>query len=251
MSSHAPGSCCSMGTLHEGTPAGKQVKVDGTIDAYLATPPSNVKSHNIGILYLSDIIGIWQNSKLTADAFAARGFTCLVVDLFNGDPASLNMPDDFDIMGWLSKGSNGKNPHVPETIDPIVVSGLGYLKSLGLKKIGAAGYCFGAKYVVRHYKDGISCGFIAHPSFVESGELAAISGPLSIAAAETDDIFPTEKRHESEQILRKTGLPYQINLFSGVEHGFAVRGDIKVKVQKFAKEQAFSQAVAWFEEHLV
>ena len=118
-------------------------------------------------------------------------------------------------------------------------------------KIGAVGYCFGAKYVVRHYKDGIDVGYLAHPSFVERDELAAITGPVSIAAAETDSIFPTEKRHESEEILKNTKLPFQINLYSGVEHGFAVRGDVTNKAQKFAKEAAFYQAVSWFDTWLV
>lgn len=104
--------------------------------------------------------------------------------------------------------------------------------------------------MVRHFKDGINCGFLAHPSFVTENELAAISGPLSIAAAETDQIFPAEKRHESEAILAKTGHPYQVTLYSGTEHGFSVRGDPNVKVQKFAKEQAFLQAVTWFNEYL-
>lgn len=112
---------------------------------------------------------------------------------------------------------------------------------------------------------------MAHPSFVEADELAAIKGPLSIAAAgecachgldtlllrklnvektETDSIFPASKRHESEDILAKTGQPYQINLFSGVEHGFAVRADISKPSIKFAKEAAFTQAVAWFNQYL-
>lgn len=104
--------------------------------------------------------------------------------------------------------------------------------------------------MIRHYKDGIKVGFVAHPSFVEEEELAAIGGPLSIAAAETDSIFPAEKVFKSWEILAKTGHPYQINIFSGVEHGFAVRGDQKVQVQRFAKEQAFTQAVTWFDEHL-
>lgn len=69
---------------------------------------------------------------------------------------------------------------------------------------------------MRHYKDGIKVGYVAHPSFVDEDELAAITGPLSISAAETDQIFPTEKRHKSEEILQKVGQPYQINLFSGV-----------------------------------
>ena len=45
-------------------------------------------------------------------------------------------------------------------------------------------------------------------------------------------------------------MPYQINLFSHVEHGFAVRADLSKKPVKFAKEQAFYQAVQWFDEYL-
>ena len=98
---------------------------------------------------------------------------------------------------------------------------------------------------------GIDAGYVAHPSFVEESELAAISGPLSIAAAETDQIFPAEKRHKSETILTETKQPYQINLYSGVSHGFSVRCDTSKKIEKFSKEQAFLQAVNWFDEHLV
>jgi dienelactone hydrolase len=47
------------------------------------------------------------------------------------------------------------------------------------------------------------------------------------------------------------GLPYQINLFSGVAHGFAVRGDPAKKIERWAKEQAFHQAVAWFDQWLI
>jgi dienelactone hydrolase len=114
-----------------------------------------------------------------------------------------------------------------------------------------ADYSILSKYVVRHYKNGINVGYIAHPSFVQEDELASITGPLSISAAETDVIFPDEKRHKSEEILKLTGQPFQINYFSSVSHGFAVRGDPLVKAQRFAKEQAFIQAVSWFNEYLL
>ena len=91
---------------------------------------------------------------------------------------------------------------------------------------------------------------MAHPSFVDEDELRGFKGPLSIAAAETDTIFPNEKRHRSEEILKEVGHPYQINLYSGVEHGFAVKGDPKIPQAKWAKEQAFLQAVQWFDEHV-
>ena len=45
-------------------------------------------------------------------------------------------------------------------------------------------------------------------------------------------------------------VPYQINLYSGCQHGFGVRADVSSPQAKFAKEQAFLQAVTWFDEHL-
>jgi dienelactone hydrolase len=65
-----------------------------------------------------------------------------------------------------------------------------------------------------------------------------------------DEIFPAEKRYKSEEILSKIKVPFQINLFSGTSHGFAVRADLSKKEQKWAKERAFFQAVDWFDEHL-
>jgi len=96
----------------------------------------------------------------------------------------------------------------------------------------------------------VNVGFLAHPTMVTDDELAAITGPLSIAAAETDPIFPAENRHRSEGILQKTGQPYHISLFSGVAHGFGLRADLSKKDQRFAQEQAILQALAWFSQYL-
>merc|ERR1712093_710944 len=147
-----------------------------------------------------------------------------IPDLFNGDPLSLNRPADFDLMSRLTKGSDGKNPHTYDAVDPIVEKSIKYLQEQDFKKIGAVGYCFGAKYVARFMAagKGISVGFVAHPSFIEE-----------------------------EELLVQTKQPYQINLYSGVAHGFSVRCDTSKKIEKYAKEQAFLQAVAWFDEHLI
>jgi dienelactone hydrolase len=64
---------------------------------------------------------------------------------------------------------------------------------------------------------------------------------------ETDHIFPTEKRRQTEDILFDMDIPWQINLFSDVTHGFAVRSSLEEEQQRWAKEQAFQQAVHWFD----
>ena len=75
------------------------------------------------------------------------------------------------------------------------------------------------------------------------------SDPTFRNEPETDTIFPVAKRHETEQILaEEVKQPYQISLYSDVAHGFAVRGDVKVRAQRYAKEMAFLQAVFFFEE---
>jgi dienelactone hydrolase len=122
------------------------IKVAGKHDAYLAVPPAGKTHKDAGILYIPDVFGIWINSQLMGDQFAANGYACLVIDLFNGDALELNRPSDFNRMAWLTQGRNGKGPHTPKEIDPIIEAALAYMQgNLGFKKIGAAGYCFGAK----------------------------------------------------------------------------------------------------------
>ncbi|KAG8623444.1 hypothetical protein KVT40_008420 [Elsinoe batatas] len=246
MTSNAPAHCCTVGVKHTGEAKG-EFKTIGDTEVYFSQPSSPTDK---AILILTDVIGHrFINAQLIADQFAANGYLVAMPDLFHGDPIPLNRPEGFNIMSWLQ----GPPGHLPNRVDPVVEASIKELREKhGVKKLAAVGYCFGAKYVVRFLAEnkGIDVGYVAHPSFVEADELKAIKGPLSIAAAETDAIFPAEKRHESEVILKDVKQPYQINLYSGVEHGFAVRTDVEDKSKRFAKELAFEQAVEWFNFYL-
>lgn len=73
-----------------------------------------------------------------------NGYLCVMPDLFHGDPLPLNRPADFDFMKWL----NGPPGHLPERVDPVVEAVLKEMRgSMGCKRIGGVGYCFGGKYV--------------------------------------------------------------------------------------------------------
>lgn len=80
-----------------------------------------------------------------ADAYAERGYLTVVVDLFNGDPVPLNRPEGFELSQWVAHGSSGDNPHNKEAIDPIIVKAIQAIRQMGVKHVGAVGYCFGAK----------------------------------------------------------------------------------------------------------
>ncbi|KAJ9137147.1 Esterase/lipase [Pleurostoma richardsiae] len=252
MASHPPGTCCYQGFKHDGQPTGTLSPLSD-FEVYISYPAN--KSTQYGVLFLTDIIGHrFKNAQLIADHFAANGYFVMMPDLFYGDPVPLNRPGDFDMKKWAKGEYNQGNSksHLPEDIDHIVDACLTEMRTkYNCARIGAVGYCFGGKYVVRHLRSGkIDVGYIAHPSHVTVDELRGIEGPLAISAAETDAIFPADKRHETEVILKDLRLPYQINLYGGVQHGFAVRGDPSNRAVNYAKESAFFQAVGWFKEYL-
>jgi dienelactone hydrolase len=90
-------------------------------------------------------MGIYPNSQLLADSYAAQGYITLIPDVFNGDAIPLNKFPSTDLLSWLTKGFDGKNPHTTEFVDPIIIASIKKLRELGVSKIGGVGYCFGAK----------------------------------------------------------------------------------------------------------
>ncbi|QDS77215.1 hypothetical protein FKW77_002810 [Venturia effusa] len=246
MASYPPRKCCTIGVKHEGSASGTLKDIAGT-STYVALPPSSTETPTRAILLLTDVFGHrFLNNQLITDQYAANGYLTLMPDLFQGDAIPSDPPIDFDMGAWRTK-------HTFEHVDPVVQAMVKELKGpFGAVNIGGVGYCFGAKYVTRFLRGdgGLDAGFVAHPSWVAAEEVRGIEGPLSIAAAETDHVFPPEKRHDTEVILQESGNPYQITLYSGVSHGFAVRGDLSNKQVLFAKEQAFYQAIAWFDEYI-
>jgi dienelactone hydrolase len=56
-----------------------------------------------------------------------------------------------------------------------------------------------------------------------------------------------ERRFAIEGLLQATGEPYSVALYGGTQHGFGVRADVSDPKQKFAKEEAFFQAVRFFD----
>ncbi|KAF2429057.1 alpha/beta-hydrolase [Tothia fuscella] len=239
------GACCAEGVVTSGNSTGTTKTIDG-VSLYIAEPPN--KQTDVAILYLTDIFGVQLvNNRLLGDSMAKAGYYVVMPDLFNGDPIPLDAMGGripaFDMAGWSRK-------HTTEMVDGIVASTIKTMRGqLGVKKIGAVGYCFGGKYVARFLAPGkgLDAGFTAHPSGVTVAEWSAISAPLSIAFGELDAANNVTQRAAAEAAFQRGNKTYQTNLYSGAEHGFAVRTDLSDRRKKFAQEGAFFQAVRWFD----
>ncbi|GEQ66866.1 hypothetical protein JCM33374_g529 [Metschnikowia sp. JCM 33374] len=237
MASNPPGKCCAVASFHEGTPVGQHKSIFG-LDTYVTGAEH---SNSRIIVILTDIAGHkFNNTLLAADELAKGGYKVYIPDILKGDPMVGPMAD---FPSWLQNHSN-------EITRPIVD---GFLKALredvgASSFVGLIGYCFGAKFAVQQLaEEGLATvAAIAHPSFVSIEEIAAIKKPIVISAAEIDPIFTTELRHETEAKLAEIKARYQITLFSGVEHGYSIKGDITNPRVRYAKEKTLADQLQWF-----
>lgn len=70
---------------------------------------------------------------------------------------------------------------------------------------------------------------------------------MTFFRVETDNTMSPARRAEIEAPLEQTGQPFSVALYSGTSHGFGVRADISDPRQKYGKEEAFFQAVRFFD----
>ncbi|RPA79843.1 dienelactone hydrolase family protein [Ascobolus immersus RN42] len=248
MVSLPPAKCCAtLGHIWNGEPTGK-VTTFAQVQTYISAPQEKQANPKV-VLILTDVFGIaTPNPKLIADEIAKQGYTVLIPDLFAGNPYPVDAKwDEEGTKKFHEWHATMTSPVINERLLPVLEE---VRKVYQPTSIGAAGYCFGAKYVVQLLAGQIDAGFIAHPTNVLKEEMEQVKGPLFIAAAEVDNIFPLEKRNESELVLKEKKATYSIALFGGVSHGFATRGDPNNNKEKYAKEKALWDMLYWFQAYL-
>ncbi|KAJ5987745.1 Dienelactone hydrolase [Penicillium waksmanii] len=238
------GPCCLEGTLHEGTSRGRFITVAG-VETYIVKPKkSNTNGHIL--LYFPDVWGMFPNGLLVMDAFADSGYLVLGLDYFRGDPVWKHRRDrhdssnpDFDYEAWKRKHMSFADEAVPRWIDE-VKSSYGQTST----KYACVGYCFGAPYVCDELaKNTVSAGAFAHPAFLKDSHFSKITKPLFLSCSVEDHTFPLEARQAALDILEEGQKTYQFQMFSGVSHGFALRGNMKNPYER--KESFFAIHSPW------
>ncbi|KIJ24036.1 hypothetical protein M422DRAFT_275274 [Sphaerobolus stellatus SS14] len=238
--------CCKPGFIHSGEPKGETIKIAG-FDTYAAHPPQPSKKV---ILAFPDAHGPFHiNNQLLFDYFASQGFFVVAVDYFEGDPVQINRDKTgFDVMAWI----NPKLERAREIIAPKWIEAVIEKYGGTDMKFGTVGYCFGASFVMDiRATDKVKAGAFAHPSFLDENHFRKLKRPLLLACAEEDHTFSPESRHQSEELLKANQATYFYQLFSGVKHGFALRGNMEVEHERWAKEQSAYGMVSWWNRFLV
>ncbi|PCH34364.1 alpha/beta-hydrolase [Wolfiporia cocos MD-104 SS10] len=242
---NSPGQCCLKSVEHTGTARGTTEKIAG-VDTYISRPANLGEDRRI-ILFFADVYGpFFLNSQLIMDYWASHGYLVLALDYFEGDPIQNYLPRvgkdysiEFDFVP-------AKMIRAKQLAPPWLEAIREQFGTLQTKWI-TVGYCFGASFVMDCLAtDWIIAGAFAHPAFLKDDHFKSLKQPLLLSCAETDHTFPLEYRRKAEDILVEKKATYHIQVFSGVTHGFALRGNVNDPVAKWAKEQSAEAILSWF-----
>ncbi|KAI0066689.1 alpha/beta-hydrolase [Artomyces pyxidatus] len=238
------GECCTKFVQHTGEAKGVVEELAGA-KMYVSYPPTKADKYERIIFYWPDVFGpFFINSQLIMDYFASKGYLVVAVDLFFGEPIQVRRTKpNFEIWSWIKPIRERADPLVPVWVDAVKER-----YGLPTTKYATVGYCFGGRDVMTlAATEWLTVAAFGHPSMIDESHFKALKSPLLMACAEIDETFSRESRHRAEEILVENKADYHIQVFSKVAHGFALRGNMDVPLERWAKEQSASSIIEWFD----
>jgi len=258
--------------------------------SYVATPPATSTSKSAILFITDAFGLNLLNNKLLADRYAAEtGCKVVVPDIIPGGGApvnSINFMDTAlapvaytDILGQLYRiwavwrAALVFIPFLMRAgLEKAYPAELNFARDMKKNlppggKLGVAGFCWGGygstKLCAETAEEGgstplIDAQYNAHPSKVTTDMIIAAvvnKVPYSMAIGDKDMALALKDVLAIEAALKeKFGEPeennYEVKVYKGCKHGFAIRAQPNNKVESEAAEDAAKQAIDWYNKYL-
>ncbi|KAI9640607.1 hypothetical protein NHQ30_010906 [Ciborinia camelliae] len=265
-----PGTDIFTGNTRTVNPLSNDARLKGDV-VYIAEPKEATAKKNQGLIFFPDNTGISPGTRALADEYARSGYLTLAINYW-GKHQKIGQTKD-DVIPWDPR--NPKNSPSILDRDRMINNAMIYLKeNRKCAQIGGVGYGGGAAPLMNILQEDpcrLTAAFMASPERVDEEEIRFVKAPVSLAQCWDDRHVNVNARHmyeynlirassltrEEEQLLESgilnPPIPWQMNLFSGVKHGFASRLPEEGPTTTdaiFAKRAAFIQAVSWFQTYM-
>lgn len=188
------------------------------------------------VLVIHDWDGLTDYEVKRAEMLAAMGYDAFALDLYGKG----NRP----VETGAKKEETGKLYKDREKMRRLILGGLDEARKSSTGKTVVMGYCFGGAAVLELARSGKATNVAGYATF--HGGLATPAGqsypadtpPLLIAHGGADTSITMDQVAALSQELEKTGVPYEMQVYSGAPHAFTVFGSDRYR--KVADEQSWS-----------
>ncbi|MBM3820533.1 MAG: dienelactone hydrolase family protein [Acidimicrobiia bacterium] len=208
---------------------------DGVMDTWMFQPPGAGPWPAV-ILYM-DVIGIRAELNAMAARLAANGYVVALPNLFY----RLGELPPVDLATFVAPGpdrdrvlARGKTIDGAKTMSDTaaILEHLRGARTTG--RVGAVGYCMGGGYALR--AAGTFPDQVAAAASFHGGALATdapdsphrlaptMRGQIYVGVASQDHSFDEAQRERLRAALQEAGTDFEIEVYEGAKHGFAVTG---------------------------
>jgi carboxymethylenebutenolidase len=238
---------------------------DGTADARLHLPqaPQAADGPWPGVVYMTDIFGVREETHEAARRLAARGFAVLVPNTFyrSGTYPLFEQPVDFGSQKTLKRFqeiSMALNPEAQMRDAGAYIDALLAQPGVRPGKVGVVGHCFTGSLALRiaaARPDQVAAVASFHAGRLVTSDPASphlllprIKARLYFGHAENDGSMPAEAIAKLEDALRAWGGRFESEIYLGARHGWAVSD--RPDYDPAQAERALEKLVALFKEAL-
>ncbi len=219
----------------------------GSFSAYLAVPSTQSYA---GIVLIQEILGVNQDMRQTADAYAKEGYLVLVPDLYWRLEPGVQL-DSEDKEQWAKGFELFQAFDVDSGVEDLKAS-LSFLRQhpSSIDKVGSLGFCLGGKlvYLMATRTDAdANVGYYGVDIDKNLAEAIKIQKPLLLHMGGNDEYVSPSAQACIQQGLKDNPL-VTIHLYVGVSHGFSRMGSSAYR--KVAAELAHDRTLAFLKQHL-
>jgi carboxymethylenebutenolidase len=213
---------------------------DGAMDVRLFAPPDGAGPWPLAVLYM-DAFGIRPALAGMADRLASHGYVVALPNLYYRSGAF----PPFDPKQVAEGGAErdrfkGMIASINDTLVMVDTAALlAHLHEAPDVKpgaMGAVGYCMGGGFAVSAagmFPDRVAAAAAFHGGSLATGKpdsphllAPRIRARLYIGVAEIDQSFDAAQRERLEAALRAAEVDFELEIYAGVKHGFAVTGHL-------------------------
>lgn len=217
---------------------------DSATEGYLSVPEG--PGPFPAVILVHEWNGLVDRVRQMADAMATEGYVALAVDLYRGRTGS-SRDENMALVREVRSDQ--------ETMIANMNAALGYLKGRDdvTGRVATMGWCFGGGVALTFALDGENHEGTAifYGQLVDDPDrLARIDHRVYGTFAELDDGIPPEAVRRFEDALRQAGVPNDIHIYDGVNHGFWLRVDGDPEARREPALDAWTRLKAYLEDAL-
>lgn len=237
------------------------VSADGTLDCHVFEPDGAGPWPAI-IVYM-DAFGIRADLDVMAERLAAAGYVVAVPNLYHRsgafapfDPAAV-AAGGAERDRFMSMIRSIDGDMVMRDTDAVIAH-LDARPSVRPGSIGTVGYCMGGGYALRAagvFPDRVAAAASFHGGSLATDrpdsphQLAArMTAKIYVGVAGIDPGFTDDQRRRLDEALQAGGVDYEIEIYEGAQHGFAVHNHRVY--DRVASERHWERLLALFDAAL-